>query len=80
MLKRAIFPLLLLSGFSVTGCFSEPEVKTYEIYRNTGGEELNLYGTEKNVQGFTEDVFVEIANRAGFKINFVRSTIAFYYH
>lgn len=54
-----------------TGCFKDNQVKTYTLYRSVGAENAHLYGTEKNVQGFTDDLFFEIAKNEGFKINFV---------
>jgi ABC-type amino acid transport substrate-binding protein len=72
MPKTAFFLPLFLLSFLLSGCFGSTEKKSYVVYRNMNGEELNLYGTEKNVQGFTDDLFFEIASREGFRVSFVK--------
>lgn len=67
--------LQLLCGFIalsfVSGCFGPKTEKTYSIYRGTGWQGVNLHGTEKNVIGFTDDLFMEIAKQKQVKVNFV---------
>lgn len=53
------------------GCQEVKEIKTYTVYRSMVWEDVNLHGMEKNLQGFSEDLFLEIAKNEGFKIEFV---------
>ena len=63
MIYRFLILLLLL-----TSCFGPNEIKTYQIYSAISWEGVNLHGTEKSIQGLTEDILYEIGKREGFKV------------
>jgi polar amino acid transport system substrate-binding protein len=54
----------------LTGCFGKREIKTYRIFSSTKWEGVNLHGSEKSLQGFSEDLFYEVAKREDFKVEF----------
>lgn len=65
-----MYKTLLIILLFCSSCFRETKVNTYTICRNIASD-TNLYGMEKNVQGFTDDIFFEIAKNEGFRINFI---------
>jgi len=53
-------------------CFSCEHIEhkaTYRILRTGNWDQIALYGAEKNVLGFSDDLIYEIATREGFRVN-----------
>lgn len=62
------FALALLFVFC-TACFgSKPKQSVYTIFRSNSVEGINLQGKEASIQGFTDDIFFEIARMQGVRI------------
>jgi polar amino acid transport system substrate-binding protein len=67
--------LLLILGFGVRSCFfSPPPVKhLYRIARDNTWYPLDLQGKEKNMQAFTNELFLAIAKMEGFQLEIINS-------
>jgi polar amino acid transport system substrate-binding protein len=53
--------LVLLLCLFCAGCFKTKEKRTFTIARKATWEGVNLHGTEKKIQGFTNDLIFEIS-------------------
>lgn len=61
--------MVLLLLLLCTACFgSKPKQATYTIFRSKSIEGIQLQGKESSIQGFTDDVFFEIARMQGVRI------------
>lgn len=59
----------LLLSLLFTACFgNKPKQGTYTIFRSKNIEGIQLQGKEFSIQGFTDDVFFEIARMQGIRI------------
>ena len=65
--------LLLLMIVAMISCKSSarPRTKPYIIAQNNAWEYLNLYGKEKNVSGFSDDLVLEISKVEGITVQLV---------
>lgn len=74
-LKHSFF-LSLVIFLVASGCGAPTRTTPYVIARNPSWEQLNLYGTEKNISGFTDDLLFEIAKDQKMKIRLITSSRA----
>jgi polar amino acid transport system substrate-binding protein len=72
---RLALSLLVLLGICAACTFTNSKRQTpYIVAENVAWERLNLYGKEKNVTGFTSDLFLEICKEEEFKVKFTQTT------
>lgn len=67
-----ISSLFLLIGFLLLfSCSERVDKRVYRIGRDTTWHPLDLYGKERSMLAFTNELLVEIAREGGFRIEFV---------
>jgi polar amino acid transport system substrate-binding protein len=67
---RRVVEVLLVSVAFLVGCFSmRPSKTSFAVFRSASWEGVNLHGKQSSVQGFIDDLFFEIADRAGVRID-----------
>ncbi len=74
--KTFAYVLLLTIACIIPGCFCSKQKKpTYVVVRNIFWESIDLKGTQKSVQGFTDDLMYDIAQQEKFRVQIISTEV-----